>query len=79
MLLALDGHSACANMIQEAKNGKFRAAIFADARNMSIRKKASSLGGYVRLFRDGREIEEEAMGVIQAQASHFTQDDQTHP
>ena len=55
LLLALDGHSACANMIQEAKNGKYKAAIFADARHLELRKKAASLGGYVTLFRDGRE------------------------
>ena len=55
LLLALDGHSACANMIQEAKNGKYRASIFADARHLELRKKAASLGGYVTLFRDGRE------------------------
>ena len=56
LLLALDGHSACANLIQEAKNGRYRAVIYADVRHLELRKKAASLGGYVTLFRDGREV-----------------------
>ena len=56
LLLALDGSSACANLIQEAKNSRYKTAIFADARCGAIRRKADSLEGYVHLFRRGEEL-----------------------
>ncbi len=65
VLLALDGHSACANLMQEAKNGNHKAVIYADARCSVIQRKAGSLGGYVILFRDGTGICEHVTETMQ--------------
>ena len=52
VLLALEGKSPAANLVQEAKNARFRCRIFADGRSRVLRAKAKSLQGYVRLLQE---------------------------
>ena len=56
ILLALDGNSAGANMIQEAKNAKYRCRIYVSTHCRILRAKAESLEGYVTLFAQPEEI-----------------------
>ncbi len=49
-LVALDGNSAGANLIQEAKNAKYKCRIFVSSRSRVLRNKAESLEGYVTLL-----------------------------
>lgn len=56
ILLALDGNSAGANMIQEAKNAKYKSRIYVSAHSRLLRTKAESLEGYVTIFSDPEEI-----------------------
>lgn len=49
-VVAFDGNSAAANLIQEAKNGKGRSAIFVWANSKNLMQKAKSLHGYVFSF-----------------------------
>jgi hypothetical protein len=50
VLVALDGNSSGANMIQDAKNGKRKCHIFVLDRRGMLREKARNLEGYVTLF-----------------------------
>lgn len=50
VLVALDGNSSGANMIQDAKNGKRKCYIFVHDKRGMLREKARSLQGYVSLF-----------------------------
>lgn len=50
VVIAFDGNSAAENLIQEAKNGKGDAKILIWEKAGSLRRKAASLEGYVRLF-----------------------------
>ena len=50
VLVALDGNSSGANMIQDAKNGKRKCHIFVLNRRGMLREKAKNLEGYVSLF-----------------------------
>ena len=47
ILLAFDGNSAAANLIQEAKNGRHKSRIFANRRSRDLLRKAQTLKGYV--------------------------------
>ena len=47
VLLAFDGNSAGENLIQEAKNAKYRCRILISPHSRSLRRKAESLEGYV--------------------------------
>lgn len=51
-VIAFDGNSAGANLIQEAKNGKHRAQIFVSRHSRVLAAKAASLHGYVTVFGD---------------------------
>ncbi len=64
VVLALDGNSAGANTIQEARNGKEKAAIFVSRHSRILAAKAATLEGYVTLF-DGEEALE---GILRAAA-----------
>ncbi len=57
MVIAFDGNSAAANMIQEARNGKGKADIYVWGRSKTLRQKASSLQGYVRIFDEDNPID----------------------
>ncbi|WP_408071141.1 adenosine deaminase [Butyrivibrio sp. JL13D10] len=50
MVVAFDGNSAAANLIQEAKNGKGKSAIFIWSHSKTLQQKAKSLHGYIRNF-----------------------------
>ena len=49
-LIAFDGNIAGANLIQEAKNSRYPCEIHVNRRCRSLRVKAESLEGYVKLF-----------------------------
>ena len=51
VLIALDGNSSGANMIQDAKNGKRKCHMFVLDKRGMLREKAKGLEGYVRLFK----------------------------
>ena len=51
-VIAFDGNSAAANLIQEAKNGKGKSAIFVWEHSKNLMQKAKSLHGYVFTFGD---------------------------
>ena len=57
MVVAFDGNSAAANMIQEAKNGKGKADIFVWGHSRTLRQKADSLQGYVKIFDEENPID----------------------
>ncbi|MCR5402896.1 MAG: adenosine deaminase [Butyrivibrio sp.] len=50
VVIAFDGNSAAANLIQEAKNGKGKSNIFIWGSSKNLRQKAESLSGYVHIF-----------------------------
>ncbi|MBR1683954.1 MAG: adenosine deaminase [Clostridia bacterium] len=50
VLLALDGNTPAANMIQEARNGKRKCHIFVSAAARMLSAKARSLEGYANVF-----------------------------
>ncbi|MCR4694661.1 MAG: adenosine deaminase [Pseudobutyrivibrio sp.] len=52
VLLALDGNSAGANMIQEAKNSRGNCRIYVSSHCRQLAQKAKSLEGYVTIFKD---------------------------
>ena len=62
VVVALDGNSAGANTVQEAKNGKKKARIFVNRRARVLHAKAQAIQGYVSLF-DGAEA---ADAIVQA-------------
>ncbi|MDO4539158.1 MAG: hypothetical protein Q4B54_13420, partial [Coriobacteriales bacterium] len=51
VLIALDGNSSGANMIQDAKNGKRKCHMFVLDKRGMLREKAKGLEGYVTLFK----------------------------
>ena len=56
ILLAFDGNSAAANLIQEARNGKEKCRIFFNPRSRSLAAKAKMLEGYVMPLTDAESI-----------------------
>ena len=50
IVIAFDGNSPVANLVQEAKNGKGKAKIYVNKECMALREKAKSLYGYVVPF-----------------------------
>ena len=55
ILIALDGNSPGANMIQEANNAKYECRIFIDHRAKTLAAKADQLQGYVTVFNESDE------------------------
>ena len=53
VLLAFDGNSAAANLVQEAKNGRVKSDIYIDGRCRALKAKAGTLQGYVTIFGPG--------------------------
>ncbi len=64
VVIALDGNSAGANTIQEAKNGKKKARIFVNRHSRVLYGKAQTLRGYVSVF-DGTEITEKILRAVE--------------
>lgn len=56
IVIGIDGNSACANLIQEAKNGKAKALIYVSYNSDVLRQKANSLKGYVNVYKDNKDI-----------------------
>ncbi|MCR5579953.1 MAG: adenosine deaminase, partial [Pseudobutyrivibrio sp.] len=50
VVVAFDGNSAAANLIQEAKNGKGKSKIYVWNHSKNLMQKAKSLHGYVKSF-----------------------------
>ena len=61
VLLALDGNSAGANMIQEAKNGRGGCRIYISGHSRTLLRKAQSLAGYVKIFTATEGLAEEIL------------------
>ena len=55
-LLAFDGNSAVANLVQEARNGKGRCWIFVYPKSKMLKAKATSLQGYVTMNATSAEV-----------------------
>ena len=66
VLIALDGNSSGANMIQEAKNGKRKCHIFVFERARMLREKALSLQGYATLFDERADLAAQVRGAVEA-------------
>ena len=56
ILLAFDGNSAALNLIQEARNGREKSAIFISPRSRGLAAKAKMLEGYVRPLKDAASV-----------------------
>lgn len=56
VMLAFDGNSSIANLVQEARNGKGRAWIFIQPNSSVLKAKAESLDGYVTISASSWEI-----------------------
>ena len=52
MLLAFDGKSPAANLVQEAKNARYKCSIYLDSRCRALRAKGEMLEGYVNLLQN---------------------------
>ena len=58
-VLVLDGNSAAANLLQEARNGRYKSRILIDGHSRALISKARTLHGYVREIGDPAETAEE--------------------
>ena len=61
VVVAFDGNSPVANLIQEAKNGKAKAKIYVNGEVGLLKEKAKSLNGYVRVFGNGQNLADEVL------------------
>ena len=57
-ILALDGNSAAANLIQDAKNSKHKCKIFISKHSKSLMTKAASLEGYINILEDDTPVQD---------------------
>ena len=64
VLLAFDGNAAGANLIQEAKNARFKCRIFVSAHSRTLKSKTESLEGYVRLFEEKEDVAGEILSLL---------------
>ena len=64
VLLALDGNSAGANLMQEAKHGRCKCRIFVHAGARALRAKAEALQGYARLFKADEPVAPEILQTL---------------
>lgn len=56
LVVAFDGNSAAANLIQVARNGKGKAGICVFSHSRTLRQKAASLKGYVHFFDENNDL-----------------------
>ncbi len=61
LLLAFDGNSPAANLVQEAKNGRYKCAIYVSARCRALAAKARMLQGYVQPLEESAEFAEKLL------------------
>ena len=64
MLLAVDGNAAGANLIQEARNARYRCQKYINESSRSLKEKAQSLGGYVTMFSNRDNVSEMVIRYI---------------
>ncbi len=67
LVVAFDGNSAAANLIQEARNGKGKAAICIFGHSKTLKQKAASLEGYVHFFDEDNDLIE----ILKSSASNL--------
>ena len=58
VIAAFDGNSTCANLIQDAKNSKYKSRTFISSHSRTLKEKAVSLEGYVTICQDETGAEE---------------------
>ena len=58
ILLALDGNSSAVNLIQEAKNAKYKCRTYVNPHASMLKKKADTLMGYVTMLDDSNIVED---------------------
>ena len=56
VLIAFDGNSSIANLVQEARNGKGHARIFIYPKSAMLKAKAASLEGYVTIHASAEDV-----------------------
>ena len=61
IVIAFDGNSPVANLVQEAKNGKGKSKIYVNEECNALKEKAKSLGGYVVPFKINHNIVEKIL------------------
>ncbi|MBR3296103.1 MAG: adenosine deaminase [Clostridia bacterium] len=64
VLLAVDGNAAGANLIQEARNARYRCQKYINESSRSLKEKAQSLGGYVTMFSNRDNVSEMVIRYI---------------
>ncbi len=62
LLLAFDGNSPAANLVQEAKNGRHKCAIYVSRRCRALMAKARMLQGYAQPFDESADF---ARGLLE--------------
>ena len=70
ILIGLDGNSAALNMIQDAKNAKYRSPIFLYGKVRAFKVKAASLSGYIRLFDHADDVLQQIQTAQENNNSH---------
>ena len=65
VLLAFDGNSPAVNLIQEAKNGRYKCRIYLDAHSRILSAKGKTLQGYVKIFREKEEILQDILECLE--------------
>ncbi len=58
ILLALDGNSSAVNLIQEAKNAKYKCRTYVNPHASMLKRKADTLLGYVTMLTDSNIVED---------------------
>lgn len=67
VLIALDGNSAAANLVQEAKNGRSGHGIYISSHSRMLARKAGSLKGYARML----ETDEDAAVILEGMEMYW--------
>ena len=57
ILIGIDGNSSCANLVQDAKNGKGKALIYISGFSKILKDKALSLIGYVNIYNNDKDVD----------------------
>jgi adenosine deaminase len=58
VIVAFDGSSAACNLIQDAKNSRYKSRTFINQRSRRLAQKAESLEGYFTFFNEGDDADE---------------------
>lgn len=74
VLLALDGNSAAANLIQDGRNSRWRTYAFLNTHCHTMKIKADWLEGYITMLEDDGDIREIDRRIHQAYAEEITRE-----